>query len=556
MARERKPSKAPSAEPSRKRPADAILESTTTSPSKKVQFSKNLTAGPAHHESYPPTPRHARAKGSQDKDENDQAAAAQLLSEEEQAESAGAQTAKVRKVVKVHPATATSPKKRQAGTADGSARSARDDTANKTHAHSSAQAAETVKKLTPKELQKKHKEMDVKIAADLETLFKKIKLFAQKHFSVTVSSKPPTRPDVIKIFNDEACYEFVRFVGFLAVGGPNGKKSWEDLFIVTEHRQAVVVGIIGRALKEHVFNALCFGASDALAKELAQAEIDLKDGDGFYRQQDRAAKIAKWSAETDSSVREANRLKAVVQMRAKILILLNPILHLQSPKGVATSSRGHEALVAELHDIVEKAASLARQMREQGDVIFHFPPVFKDESFQPKRMMCFNVETMRSTCPYPTYDKKGVKVEAANDRGDPSAEALVKVLCSSGCVSYRRGGGQFAKDLLATEQNARAKGKEPHPNRRRPEGEVDDVDMGFREKVLSKGEVCLRWGHPMSGGVRKEEKKEGDDDDVQLLDITRWKKPGQEKSALKQVAVNGEKAIKAVKRMLGSEPSG
>ncbi|KAK4942441.1 hypothetical protein LTR28_008678, partial [Elasticomyces elasticus] len=86
MARERKASKAPSAEPSRKRPADAILELTTTSPSKKVQFSKNLTAGPAHHESYPPTSRYPRAKGAQDKDENDQAAAAQLLSEEEQAE--------------------------------------------------------------------------------------------------------------------------------------------------------------------------------------------------------------------------------------------------------------------------------------------------------------------------------------------------------------------------------------------------------------------------------------------------------------------------------------
>lgn len=49
------------------------------------------------------------------------------------------------------------------------------------------------------------------------------------------------------------------FLNFV-LGGPNGVKDWEELLTQGETRRALAIGIIGRALKEHVFGDLWFGA--------------------------------------------------------------------------------------------------------------------------------------------------------------------------------------------------------------------------------------------------------------------------------------------------------
>lgn len=62
--------------------------------------------------------------------------------------------------------------------------------------------------------------------------------------------------------------ETARYVGLLAMGGPEGQSGWEVLLGDADGRRAVVAGVVGRALKEHVFGPLWFGASEAQEREL------------------------------------------------------------------------------------------------------------------------------------------------------------------------------------------------------------------------------------------------------------------------------------------------
>ena len=66
--------------------------------------------------------------------------------------------------------------------------------------------------------------------------------------------------------------QLVRYIGCLAMAGPEGKDSWNKLLVDIACRQALVFGIVGRALKEHVFSELYFGADEQLSKELREQE--------------------------------------------------------------------------------------------------------------------------------------------------------------------------------------------------------------------------------------------------------------------------------------------
>ena len=77
--------------------------------------------------------------------------------------------------------------------------------------------------------------------------------------------------------------ELVRYIGCLAQGGPSHIAGWRDVLSgnsIKSSRNAIVYGIIGRALKEHVFGELYFGASGVLAKKLNQMESDQINNDG------------------------------------------------------------------------------------------------------------------------------------------------------------------------------------------------------------------------------------------------------------------------------------
>jgi hypothetical protein len=74
--------------------------------------------------------------------------------------------------------------------------------------------------------------------------------------------------------------QLVRYIGCLAQGGPNREQSWQELLANPECRVALVVGIIGTALKEHVFSELWFGGTDEQVEELEKLQERQKHGEG------------------------------------------------------------------------------------------------------------------------------------------------------------------------------------------------------------------------------------------------------------------------------------
>jgi hypothetical protein len=74
--------------------------------------------------------------------------------------------------------------------------------------------------------------------------------------------------------------QLIRYVGCLAQGGPDREASWRELLTNPECRVALVVGIIGTALKEHVFSELWFSGTDEQIEELEALQEKQKHGEG------------------------------------------------------------------------------------------------------------------------------------------------------------------------------------------------------------------------------------------------------------------------------------
>ena len=74
----------------------------------------------------------------------------------------------------------------------------------------------------------------------------------------------------------------VRYLGCIAMGGPKGENGWHELFQDSECMKGLVFGVVGRALKEHVFDALWFGASEAQEKQLLEWEIEHLQDEGRH----------------------------------------------------------------------------------------------------------------------------------------------------------------------------------------------------------------------------------------------------------------------------------
>lgn len=73
----------------------------------------------------------------------------------------------------------------------------------------------------------------------------------------------------------------VRYIGCLALGGSKGEQSWEELMADVPCREALVYGILARALKEAVFGELWFGGTEAQETELKKMEQDQVQQDGM-----------------------------------------------------------------------------------------------------------------------------------------------------------------------------------------------------------------------------------------------------------------------------------
>lgn len=118
---------------------------------------------------------------------------------------------------------------------------------------------------------------DVRLCEMMNELTTKIvrfgKMFNKKHFRAT----PAEFLDGLLRKENE---QLIRYIGCLAMGGKNGRAGWEELVNMPATREALVCGIMGRALKEHIFSDLYFGASEQLKLDLIDKEKTMRDDDG------------------------------------------------------------------------------------------------------------------------------------------------------------------------------------------------------------------------------------------------------------------------------------
>lgn len=126
---------------------------------------------------------------------------------------------------------------------------------------------------------------DTWVCDEFHKLRSAVKDFAD-HFPVPkTSGRDVPRQQVLTEFLKASNEQTVRYIGCLALGGQNGEDSWNDLLSDSECRKALVLGIIGRALKESIFSELWFGADEAQRKELSDLEQRSVDLDGKLRLQ-------------------------------------------------------------------------------------------------------------------------------------------------------------------------------------------------------------------------------------------------------------------------------
>lgn len=106
---------------------------------------------------------------------------------------------------------------------------------------------------------------DTVVLDHLNALRTLIEDFCEANFDFKI--KGPIEPAFVR-----APPELISYVGCIAMGGPNGREGWRELIDNIDLRKALVHGIIGRALQEHVLASLCFGASQALMTTLEDME--------------------------------------------------------------------------------------------------------------------------------------------------------------------------------------------------------------------------------------------------------------------------------------------
>ncbi|KJX98872.1 hypothetical protein TI39_contig385g00021 [Zymoseptoria brevis] len=280
--------------------------------------------------------------------------------------------------------------------------------------------------------------------------------------------------------------QLVRYLGCLGLGGLHGEKGWEMLLTEKESRRSFVVGILGMAIKEKVFGDLWFGGDEEQKKQLEDLEREGVEKDGFVRAQERANAIKTFPK---STAHDKNFRFAVVQTTLALSKMLWPFWAIECSKSL------RNIIFLRLEEIVQTAGKLGRAMRSSPNVIYYWPPVFKDEEYEPSRMECLNLVHMIKSSPYKRETVKGMIRPILKKGMENKSEAIVRVVCFHGIVAYRQGGGKLAKRELAKDKE----GDSHMPaDVRRARERVGDGPLtgneGIRSKTICKSLVLLQWG--------------------------------------------------------------
>ena len=215
---------------------------------------------------------------------------------------------------------------------------------------------------------------------------------------------------------------------------------------------------------------------------------------GFFRTRERANAILKYKTKP---VDVAGFRSAVTRVMLQLEHLLLPLWNLGSKSTATTWRSSHRR--RELAQIVSTAGVLSRSMRSSPDVVYYWPPTFKDEEFEPGHMECFNLRTMITESPYDKKTVSGFDRAVLREGHEHESEAIVRVVCFPGLVSYKQHGGALATQELAEEE--KRKGNERLPpdvqmQRKRLAKQETSLtgDEGFRTRILCKSVVLLQWG--------------------------------------------------------------
>lgn len=178
--------------------------------------------------------------------------------------------------------------------------------------------------------------------------------------------------------------------------------------------------------------------------------------------------------------------KHVTKVTSDLAFMLDPLCQ---------SRRVDVEVDKKLWSIVYHAGQLSRMMRIATDVVYYWPPTFKDEEFEPSRMEALNLIDMITKSPYKREKVNGHERAILNEGKEEQSEAIVRVVCFPGLVAYRRHGGALAEREIEAEKQRGLQVPEDVQTQHRRRGEQPlTPNQGIRSKVICKSRVLLEWG--------------------------------------------------------------
>lgn len=122
--------------------------------------------------------------------------------------------------------------------------------------------------------------VDRRIGDELTDLYREMTLLSKAYFAADL--QPWLAAEGIsglarKLAN---AGELTRIMGAVAVGGPEGHESWWQLFADRKMRMHLVVGVIWRVLREHVFHAYLFGGTEEQVRRLRVMDGEEQKSEG------------------------------------------------------------------------------------------------------------------------------------------------------------------------------------------------------------------------------------------------------------------------------------
>ncbi|KAH7080199.1 hypothetical protein BKA63DRAFT_464396 [Paraphoma chrysanthemicola] len=393
-------------------------------------------------------------------------------------------------------------------------------------------------KVTKRALQASVKEpeyalRDIEIRDGMWQIMDQIEKLTERYFTgvcpqASIGQLPP---EFFKQFTPESA----KIIGCVASGGPGGVQDWHDLFLYEPKRRALVAAIIGNVLVEQVFHHIFFGGSQTNIDAMMDLQRKHRNEDGFHRNKHYATYIHSILNPTSSKsftlptnfANHTNHIVAVLHTH------LNPISTL--------TSQDTNTLIPPLHSIVTQAGLLSLSMRLDARTAYHFDPVFKGDTFDGKRMECFNREDMAQRNPHTPDDESGLTAAEKRSRVKLFAEEksrakgdmpLVKITLMHGLTAFRIGGWETpisTSDVPVFEKQEYAR-------------------QGIRSRKLTSGWVYCRWGKARRYG------KNGKADDDPVVHGEEWKggfrEFGDVEGVVDWVGLEREEREEVVKRMM------